>query len=87
MKRQVLRFAPWVALMVLGVIGTSRPANTEPQRDERHPRIAQAVNALRDASVYMREAAHDFCGHKVEAMRATDAAIRQLEMARQCDRR
>ncbi|HTX35788.1 MAG TPA: hypothetical protein VME43_12240 [Bryobacteraceae bacterium] len=84
MRRQILRFAPWVALMVMGLIGTSRPANTEPQ--ERHPRIRAAVEALRDANEYMRSAPHDFCGHKVEAMRATDAAIRQLELARACAR-
>ncbi len=84
MKRQILRFAPWVALMAMGLIGTSRPANTEPQ--ERHPRIRAAVEALRDANEYMRAAPHDFCGHKVEAMRATDAAIRQLELARACAR-
>jgi hypothetical protein len=84
MKRQILRFAPWVALMAMGLIGTSRPANTEPQ--ERHPRIRAAVDALRDANEYMRSAPHDFCGHKVEAMRATDAAIRQLELARACAR-
>lgn len=85
MKRQFLRFAPWVALMVLGVIGTSRPANTEPQ--ERHPRIRAAVDALRDAQEYMRTAAHDFCGHRVQAMRDTDAALRQLRLAMECDRR
>jgi hypothetical protein len=71
--------------MVLGVIGTSRPANTEPQ--ERHPRIRAAVEALRDANEYMRTAAHDFCGHRVEAMRDTNAALRQLQLALACDRK
>ena len=84
MKRQFLRFAPWAALMVLGVLGTSRPANTEPQ--ERHPRIRSAMEALRDANEYMRAAPHDFCGHKVAAMRATDTAIRQLQAAQACAR-
>ena len=84
MKRQILRFAPWVALMFVGLISTSKPANTEPQ--ERHPRIHAAMEALRDANEYMRSAAHDFCGHKVEAMRATDAAMRQLRLAEACDR-
>ena len=87
MKRQFLRFAPWVVLMVLGVVGTSRPANTEPQREERHPRIAQAIDALRGAQEYMRDAAHDFCGHKQAAMRDTDRAMRQLQAALACDRR
>ena len=85
MKRQLLRFAPWVALMILGVVGTPRMANTEPQ--ERHPRIRAALSAMRDAQEYMRTADHDFCGHKVAAMRANEAATRQLEMALACDRR
>jgi hypothetical protein len=84
MRRQFLRFAPWVALMVMGVIGTSRPANTEPQ--ERHPRIRSAMESLRDAQEYMRTAAHDFCGHKAAAMRANEAAIQQLRLALECDR-
>jgi len=85
MKRQFLRFAPWVALMVMGVVGTSRPANTEPQ--ERHPRIRAAVESLRDAEEYMRTAAHDFCGHKAAAMRATQTALTQLRLAQECDRK
>ena len=84
MKRHFLRFAPWVALMALGVIATPRPAGSEPQ--ERHPRILAAERALRDANEYMRSAAHDFCGHKVAAMRAAEAAQRQLRLAAECDR-
>jgi len=87
MRRQFLRFAPWVALMIMGVVGTSRPANTEPQREERHPRIRAAMESLRDAQEYMRTAAHDFCGHKAAAMRANEAAMQQLRMAMECDRR
>ena len=85
MKQQILRFAPWMALMVIGVISTSQPANTEPQ--ERHPRIRAAIDSLRDANEYMRTAAHDFCGHRVAAMKETEASIRQLQLALACDRR
>lgn len=46
-----------------------------------HPRIARAIEALKDARAYMQEAPHDFGGHKAEAIRATDAAIRQLNFA------
>lgn len=85
MRRQFVRFAPWAALMAMGLIGTSRPANTEPQ--ERHPRIRSAMESLRDAQEYMRTAAHDFCGHKAAAMRANEAAISQLRLALECDRK
>jgi len=46
-----------------------------------HPRIAAAIEALRDARAYMEGAPHDFGGHKVAAIRATDEAIRQLDFA------
>ena len=46
-----------------------------------HPRIARAIEGLKDARAYMAEAPHDFGGHKAEAMRATDNAIRQLNLA------
>ncbi len=48
-----------------------------------HPRIASAIAALRDAREYMQSAPHDFGGHKVAAIRATDEAIKQLNFALQ----
>ena len=48
-----------------------------------HPRIVKAIEALRDARAYMMEAPHDFGGHKAEALRATDNALRQLNLALQ----
>jgi len=46
-----------------------------------HPRITSAIAALRDARAYMEAAPHDFGGHKVDAIRATDNAIRELDLA------
>ena len=46
-----------------------------------HPRIARAIAALKDAREYMEHAPHDFGGHKADAIRATDDAIRQLNFA------
>jgi len=46
-----------------------------------HPRIARAIEALRDAREYMEHAPHDFGGHRVDAIRATDEAVRQLNLA------
>jgi hypothetical protein len=47
----------------------------------RHPRIAKAIEALRDARAYMEAAPHDFGGHRVDAIRATDEALKQLKFA------
>ena len=46
---------------------------------EPHPEIREAIAALRRAKEHMEHAAHDFGGHRVEALKATDEAIRQLE--------
>jgi hypothetical protein len=46
-----------------------------------HPRIAAAIAALKDARAYMQAAPHDFGGHKADAIRATDDAIKQLNLA------
>ena len=52
----------------------------------RCPNIHEALEALRSAEHEMKEGRHDFCGHKVEAMRATHEAIEQLRAAEDCDR-
>jgi hypothetical protein len=87
MKKQIARFAPWVALMVLGVFATSQPANTTPVPQERHPHIRAAIAELQSAKEELRTAAHDFCGHRVDAIRDTDAALTQLRAALACDRK
>ncbi|MGH9512408.1 MAG: hypothetical protein ACRD2U_09770 [Terriglobales bacterium] len=53
---------------------------------ERHPEIHRAIEALRNAKHHLEEAAHDFGGHKADAIRATDEAIRQLEICERYDR-
>ena len=46
-----------------------------------HPRIASAITSLRDAVAYMEHAPHDFGGHKADAIRSSQAAIRDLNEA------
>jgi hypothetical protein len=46
-----------------------------------HPRIVKAIDALEDAIAYMKEAPHNFGGHKAEAIEACHKAIRQLNQA------
>ena len=54
--------------------------------EEPHPQIREALAALRRAKEHMEHAAHDFGGHRVEALKATDEAIRQLEMCLKYDK-
>jgi hypothetical protein len=55
------------------------PSPRTTTRAEPHPEIREAIGALRRAKEHMEHAAHDFGGHRVAAIRATDVAIRQLE--------
>ena len=50
-----------------------------------HPEIREALEALRRARRHLAEAAHDFGGHRVDALKATDEAIRQLEICMKYD--
>jgi len=54
---------------------------------EPHPQIRAAMRALENAKDHLQHAAHDFGGHRVEAIRAIDDAHRQLEMCLQYDKK
>jgi hypothetical protein len=68
--------------LVVGIALTAGGVGVYAQNERAmHPRIASAIAAIRDARVYMVAAPHDFGGHKAAAIRASDEAIRQLELA------
>jgi hypothetical protein len=52
---------------------------------ERHPEIRAAVEALENAKRHLQEAAHDFHGHRADAIRSVDEALRQLRVCMQYD--
>jgi hypothetical protein len=56
-----------------------------PRAIEPHPHIRAAVVELQQAREELRTAAHDFGGHRADAIRAVDAAIKQLRLAQQYD--
>jgi hypothetical protein len=66
------------------MISTSSGPAAAPQAEaeflEHHPRIHEALHALREARVELKEAKHDYGGHRDEAIRAIDASIHQLEV-------
>ena len=62
------------------------PATPAASPAEPHPQIREALGALRRAKEHMEHAAHDFGGHRVEALKATDEAIRQLELCLKFDK-
>jgi hypothetical protein len=76
------RMKRFVSGLLLGIVLTASIAKLTAQNERAlHPRIAKAIAALRDAKAYLQEAPHDFGGHRAEAVRATDEAIKQLNLA------
>ena len=63
-----------------------QPAATATASPEPHPEIREAIAALKRAKEHMEHAAHDFGGHRVEAIKATDEAIRQLDICLKYDK-
>lgn len=62
-------------------------ASAMAQAQEPHPKIRAAIRALEAAKDDMQHAAHDFGGHRVDALKACDEAIRQLRLALQFDKK
>ena len=80
------RSLPWLTLTALMLVCLTQSARTAPP-PERHPRIHAAIEALREAREELKSAAHDFCGHRAEALEQVDHAMRQLHEAEACDHR
>jgi hypothetical protein len=53
---------------------------------EPHPEIREAIESLHHAKDHLEHAAHDFGGHRVDAIRAIDEAERQLQVCLKYDR-
>ena len=54
---------------------------------EQHPHIRAAIRELREAKHELETAAHDFGGHRKEAIEAIDNALKQLQEALQYDKK
>jgi hypothetical protein len=67
-------------------VAAPAPAAMAVPMPARCPSIHAAIEGLRSSEQELRDAGHDFCGHKVEAMRRVHAAIEELRMAEGCDR-
>lgn len=72
----------FISGLVLGIVLSAGVVTLTAQNERAmHPRIAKAIAALKDARAYLEAAPHDFGGHKADAIRATDEAIKQLNFA------
>jgi len=66
---------------------TTPPPATGEQHHERHPAIRNAIHALEKAKEDLQKADHDFGGHRESALKECDAAIAELKLALQYDKK
>jgi len=62
------------------------PAPVPAAAPEEHHPIHEALESLRSARAHIHDAHHNFGGHRDEALRRVDEAIRQLEICERYDR-
>lgn len=77
MKRKIATGVGIFAMMLAMSVGA--PA------EGRHPEIRQAIESLRNAKAHLNAAAHDYSGHRVDAIKAIDEAIHQLDICMKYD--
>jgi hypothetical protein len=83
---RVMVFGLFLALAGLWTLGSDVPAGALEQK-EKHPHIRAALSELKEARKELKEADHDFGGHRVEAIESIDKAIVQLEKCLKFDKK
>src|SRR5579864_4353923 len=102
MKRTVITMTAVLAVLILAILFGAPKAQSfnsaaaiaapvpaalaVPMPERRCPTVDDAIHSLEVAERDMRDARHDFCGHKREALEATHRAIEQLRLAETCAR-
>jgi hypothetical protein len=78
----VLTLASWSSGVAAtpGQTGHSGQSNASGPSGGNDREIHRALNALREARHELKEAKHDFGGHREDAIHAVDKAIEQLEV-------
>ncbi len=69
-----------------GNTGSQRACHARRDSSGKASGIREALESLRRAKAHMEHAAHDFGGHRVEAIEATNQAIKQLELCLKFDK-
>jgi hypothetical protein len=77
MKRKVVTVVAVFAMML--AMSAGAPAQG------RHPEIFAAIESLQNAKAHLEAAAHDYSGHRVDAIKSIDEAIHQLKICMKYD--
>jgi hypothetical protein len=57
------------------------------EKKEHHPEIAAAMNHLREAKQNLEHAAHDFGGHRANALKHVNEALEECRLALEFDKK
>ncbi len=88
----VFAIAALVLALTFPISAPAAPPAAKPQpapaaaAAESHHHIHEAIDALRAARADLNAASHDFGGHRVDAIRAIDESIHQLQICLQYDK-
>jgi len=84
--RRVLLGAALLVALAFGLSSLARHASAAPPPDEKHPAIHQAIRELEHTrDILAHDAARDFQGHRAEAVKHIDQALRELHQALEVD--
>jgi hypothetical protein len=87
-RSSFLALSAFVALALGGFAPSNLIGQTNnTQKNERHPHIRAAIRELREAKNELENAAHDFGGHRVQAIKDIDQTVKQLEKALKFDKK
>jgi hypothetical protein len=86
MKRNLIILLAAMFLTSALILGLGLSAHAQPATPERHPAIRRAIASLQEARVYLKNANHDFGGHRAEALVQVDKALEQLKLALKYDK-
>jgi len=64
-----------------------KPTGEKHEGMEQHPEIASAMNHLREAKQNLEHAAHDFGGHRAEALKHVNQALEECRQAMAYDKK
>lgn len=66
-----------LSVLLLGVVSWQVPSSVA--GESKYPHMHHALRELREARTQLKEANHDFGGHKVKAIEGVDAAIKKID--------
>ena len=83
----ILGLTMYSPVVIKAPAATPNPQVVKGKGGEQHPHIRAALHELEEAKKELQTAAHDFGGHRAEALEAVDNAIKQLRQALQYDKK